>query len=398
VNVAAVAELLGQRIGLDPLSLGVNVLPHVVAERMRALKMVDVPHYVEHLSHCAAEFSALVEEVVVSETWFFRGGKVFPFLVERVRRAAAAPFRILSAACCSGEEPYSLALALLESGVPRAKWMLEAVDLSARNLAKARRGCYRESAFRETDDDMRRKYFHENDGEWELDAAVRKTVRFRSGNLLDERLLEGEEQFNVIFVRNILIYLHAAARQRVLANLDRLLKPDGLLCVGHAEPLNLFDDRFQATGPHEFFLFERRQNISRPSRHSAVPTTPPRRPASRRASAARVEMKPTPSVDLLQQARSEADAGALDAALRSCRTHLAGAEPSAQGYSLLGVIHRARKEKAEAEACFRKALYLDPHHEEALTHLLLLAQEDGAEAAAARLRRRLNRLSAGGEA
>ncbi|MGH7170642.1 MAG: tetratricopeptide repeat protein, partial [Gemmataceae bacterium] len=103
-------------------------------------------------------------------------------------------------------------------------------------------------------------------------------------------------------------------------------------------------------------------------------------------------------VDLLIQARHEANAGTLDKALQTCQAHLSVVEPSAHAYSLLGVIHQARQEKAEAIACFRRALYLDPQHQEALLHLMLLYQESGNEAAAMRLRQRLERKTAGGKA
>jgi chemotaxis protein methyltransferase WspC len=396
MNIARIAELLRQRIGLEPLSLGANVLPAIVAKRMHARNIADVERYAAHVTESVAEFDALIEEVVVSETWFFRGGKVFSFLVERMKHTASAPFRILSTACSTGEEPYSLALALLESHVPPERWTLEGIDLSEQNLTKARRGCYRTSSFRETPASLRRKYFHERDAGWELDESVRKLVRFRRANLLDANLIQGENRFDLIFCRNVLIYFHAEARKRVLTNLDRLLTPDGLLCMGHAEPLSLLDELFQTMGSPGYFLFERRAVKPRPVPRKETATAPSRRPRATRTPP--VQAPPRPPLDLLAQARHEADAGALEAALRSCRTYLAGAATSAEGYGLLGLLHRARKENGEAAACFRKALYLDPHHEEALIHLLLLAQEDGDTAAAARLRQRLNRLTAGGEA
>jgi chemotaxis protein methyltransferase WspC len=99
----------------------------------------------------------------------------------------------------------------------------------------------------------------------------------------------------------------------------------------------------------------------------------------------------------LTLARRLADAGRLDEALANCRAHLSAAGPSAALYSLLGAVHHARHERAEAADCFRKALYLDPGHAEALTHLMLLSEEDGDKAAADRLRRRLARANAGGE-
>ena len=403
MNAATVAEQLRQRIGLDPSTLGSNVLPNLVAKRMNALKITDPQGYADYFAHSVEEFAALVEEVVVSETWFFRGGKVYSYLVDRVCRAATLPFRILSAPCSTGEEPYSLALALIESGVPCDNWTMEAVDLSERCRTQARRGCYRDPAFLETPALIQREYFHKKEDGYELDASVQKLVRFRQGNLLDANLLEGEGRFDLIFCRNVLIYLHGEARKCVVDNLDRLLAPDGLLCMGHAEPMSLLDARFQSMGPPEFFLFERKRESQSPRRPKLFSAPPSLQSASRRRTSARRRLSPshrTPpivSVDFLAQARKEADAGVLDDALHSCRAHLAVAESSAEAYSLLGVIHRARQEKIEAAASFRKALYLDPHNKEALTHLLLLAQEDGDEASALRLRRRLERRTAGDE-
>lgn len=408
MNVHEVAEQLQNRIGVDPLSLGSNLLANLVAKRMRVLGMTDPRRYAAHLQDSAEELTALIEDVLVPETWFFRGGKVFSFLAEHVRRAIqSAPsgltFRILSAPCSSGEEPYSMAIALLEADIPRERWTVEGIDLSERSMERARQGVYRESSFRETPAFLRDEYFHERPGGWELDPAVRGRVRFQQGNLLDPGLLAGAAPFNLIFCRNLLIYLHAEARRKVFANLERLLAPQGILCMGHAEPLNLLDPQFHTTGPAAYFLFERgrKQDQSRP-----LPSIPARkqprigRPTPRRQrppSLAVVQSTAVAPADLLRQARREADAGLLDKALQTCQAHLAAAEPSADAYSLLGVIHQARRERSKAVACFRQALYLDPVHEEALLHLLLLYQESGNEAAALRLRRHLERKTAGGK-
>src|SRR5262249_29259826 len=159
------------------------------------------------------------------------------------------------------------------------------------------------------------------------------------------------------------------ARGMVLANLDRLLAPCGLLCMGHAEPLSLLDPRFQATGPHDLFLFQRRREPERrrvvaaemaPISSQQYPqrTAPaPRRPRSPSVSV--VQAAEVAPVDLLLQARREADGGSLDQALQTCRAYLATAKPSAHAYSLLGVIHQARRERSEAVDSFRRALYLD---------------------------------------
>jgi chemotaxis protein methyltransferase WspC len=100
----------------------------------------------------------------------------------------------------------------------------------------------------------------------------------------------------------------------------------------------------------------------------------------------------------VDEARRQANAGRLDDALRTCQTHLASAGPSAGLYSLMGVVHQARRESDEAERCFRKALYLQPELPEALLHLMILTQRRGDCAESDRLRCRLERLSPGGNA
>jgi chemotaxis protein methyltransferase WspC len=396
MNVDLIRELLQTRLGVDAHALGPAVLHAALNARLAALGLSDLAAYADRVAGSAEELACLADEVVVPETWFFRGGAVFAFVAEHVRAAPGRPFHILSAPCSSGEEPYSLAIALAEAGVPREAWSLEAIDLSRRSLDRARRGFYREAAFRETPPEVRRKYFRPALGGWEIDPALRAAVRFRQGNLIDPLVLAGEGPFDLIFCRNLLIYLHAAARAQVLANLGRLLAPGGLLCAGHAEPLGLLDRRYRPVGPPAYFLFRREEA-------SAEPLAPPGfvgqvfQPVRSADRLENLSCKAGPGPDLLARARRQADAGDLDAALASCRAHAAEAGASADLYSLMGVIHQAREEAGAAAGCFRKALYLEPGHREALTHLMLLHQHQGRTDAAALLRLRLERSTAGGE-
>jgi chemotaxis protein methyltransferase WspC len=234
-------------------------------------------------------------------------------------------------------------------------------------------------------------------------------VTFQIGNLLDPALLLFERPYDIVFCRNLFIYLTPPARQQALRTLARLVAPGGLLCMGHAEPLDPDDARFSRTGPDGFFLY-RRTLMTSP--HPALPA-PARAPAAPRPQVPRVEtIAPRPKresgaarpaeakesfADLLGRARSQADAGQLSAALESCRSIQVRFGPTADLYSLLGVIHQAREDRPAAAQAFRKALYLAPDHREALTHLMLLCQQQGETSQAALLRKRLERLAAPGE-
>ncbi len=400
MNLDPVAALLRERIGLDPDSLGAGVLSRAVESRMRALGLTAAAEYTTRLVEGGQEFQSLVDAVTVPETWFFRGGEVFPFLVGHIagavrRQPTGEPYRILCVPCSTGEEPYTLALALVEAGVPPSAWRIEGVDLNARLVERARQGRFGEFSFRQTAPELRRRYFRPVDGTWELAPAIRSLVRFDQGNLLAPFFLAGEKPFDLVFCRNLLIYLHAAARRRTLDTLDRLLAPQGLLCMGHAEPLNLLDARFERIGPEGVFLYHRPTVRAFEPQRSAV-TSPRQEPALLPHAGPR--STPLVPVDLLAQARQQADAGRLDVALAICQMHLNRCGPSPDLFGLMGVLHQARQEKAEAAQCFDRALYLDPAHRESLTHLMLLCRERGDHRQAERLRRRLERVAPEGEA
>jgi chemotaxis protein methyltransferase WspC len=404
VNLGPVLDQLHARIGLSPEALGPSLVPAAVRDRMRRLGVDDSSAYAARLAGDPDEFQALVDEIVVPETWFFRGGALFPYLAQQIRQRAAP--RTLSVPCSTGEEPYSLVIALKEAGVPERDGVVLGVDLSRGHVEHARRGRYGEFAFRQTPADLRGRYFRPVAGGWEIDPSVRAAVEIRQGNLLADDFLAGEPPFDLIFCRNLFIYLHPAARQRALAALERLLAPDGWLCMGHAEPLPLLDGRFQRVGPEGHFLYRRAEGPSVRDAAQKRSSTLLRSVAKRdgRSAARRAAVPPPPPApappapDPLAGARRLADGGRLAEALTLCQTLLAGAGPSADLFSLTGVIHQARQEPADAARCFRQALYLQPDHPEALLHLMVWCRQQGDHAQADLLRRRLGRSSAGGDA
>lgn len=414
MNLAPVVELLDQRIGLDPTSLGASVLPTAVADEMRALGLSDATAYASRLAGDAEAFAALVERLVVPETWFFRGTGLFEELAQIVARfTGGRPFRALCVPCSSGEEPYSLVMALLGAGVSPERWSVEGYDLSLRLIAAARRGLYRELSFRQTASTQRELYFRAVADGWDLAERVRELVRFDVGNLTDATFLPAVcGAYDLILCRNLLIYLTPAARRRALGNLQRLLAPGGLLAVGVAEPQALGGLPFRRAGTEPHFLYR-----YEPAPPSAVRDEPQTRLIQKKMPVAAPSFPSAgtaPSIvslcetgrphsgqlqksdeggggGPLERARRFADGGRLEDAL----AEVARAGSTADAFSLLGVIQQARGDRAAAAVAFRKALYLDPAHREALTHAMLLADQQGDTRRAAVLRERLAR--AGGE-
>ena len=422
MNLASVEKIVRERIGLDVASIGAGTLPRIVANRMGARGLASVEMYAELLANDAGEWSALVGELVVPETWFYRGGTEFFEQLARWVRARlnelpnGRTLRILSVPCSTGEEPYSLAMALDREGIPPSRCSIDGVDLARDHLLRAVTGRYSAFSFREANADPRPKYFREiADSRWELLPAFRESVRFRAGNLVESGFLAAEPPYDLILCRNLFIYLTADARARALANLDRLLAPEGRLCLTAAEADPLPSSRYVSDGPLSLAIFRRLAANPAGPRSGAmrIPTKPtsgtqsvppvrsqPKSGVFSKPALPPVPEKPAvkvaePACDLLHAGRSLADAGKLDDARVHCEELLVDSIPSAGLYSLIGVIHLAAGRSDEATDSFRKALYLDPECPEALSHMAVLCEQRGDPGQAEGLRRRLGRIEKG---
>ncbi len=264
IDFAPVEEQLRQRIGLDPGSTGPGLVARAARARMSALGMIEteVDRYHEILSRSDCEFQALVEEVVVPESWFFRDERPFELLARRAVSgwlvdSSREPLRVLSVPCAGGEEPYSIALALIDRGLPTSRFHVDGLDVSRIVLETARRGVYTANSFRSRDLSFRDRHFRLTPEGYVLAAEVKSVVDFHAGNLLDPTLFANRPQYDMIFCRNLLIYFDEPARKQAIASLDRLLSPRGLLFVGHAEQLGLFRPRFRLTADRRCFAYER---------------------------------------------------------------------------------------------------------------------------------------------
>jgi chemotaxis protein methyltransferase WspC len=413
-ELRGIEELLATRIGLDPIAVGSHLVLRAARRRMKELGLDDLGEYKRRLSQSELEVQELIEEVVVPESWFFRDERPFHWLREYVRERWLSdllrpPLRALSLPCAGGEEPYSIALTLLDLGLPARRFRIDAVDVSLGRLTIARRAVYSANAFRGPDLSYLARSFREHPQGYELDPKVRATVQFVQASVLDPRLLEGTAPYDVLFCRNLLIYLGASARACVLAAIDRLLAPDGVLFIGHADRFDWAgaEPKFTPVGDPGCFAYQRKArgsvgvvvSVDQARPQLAPPPPMPSMIASssvRDDSAIAVDDKPLPvdkPLSLLDRAAELANIGRFDEAIAACERHLQQKSPSASAYYLLGMIRQAAGDRPRAEDCFRKAVYLDPRHDEALLALALLAERHGDHVAAAGFRRRAERIA-----
>jgi len=383
---------------------------------MKGLGIAGASAYRELLTRSRVEWDELVEAVVVTETWFFRDPEAFSVVVEAAQASApGSTLRVLTIPCSSGEEPYSVAIALRDAGVPAEGVRIDAVDISSRALARAKSGVYSKNSFRGKDLGYRERYFRRTKEGFVLQPELRNSVKLIEGNLLNCEFAPGPDNYDFIFCRNLLIYFDRPTQQKALEKLDALLAPSGILFVGPAEqPLALehgfvsanFSKAFACRRPGaarhlEEEVEEWRMPSPMPVSFSPVPEFPAGDATRTGQDATRTgqgatrtghETRPNegvPTADL-ETARQLADAGRLEDAAEICERHLEGDSDSAQGWYLLGLVRDASGDSSAVD-CYRKALYLKPDHYETLLQMAMWLQKNGDSARARTFKARAER-------
>lgn len=429
-------RLLTEKMGLDPVSQGRGFL-----ERMK--------NYLREISADAAcendrpltpeEEQKLIETAVVRETWFFRDQGPFQYLRAYLDLRKNLPVKekltVLSAPCATGEEPYSIAITLFEAGLRPDYFRIDALDISAVALEKARRGIYEKGSFRNPEPELRARYFQSEGSRFHLIESIRNSVCFQSCNLLRSDPAITLPEYEVIFCRNLLIYLHKSAREAVFSRMDRLLRPGGRIVTGHTEVLFWRQHGYVPVRyPRSFALIKPLPDgdvLRKPPEEKGLPMTPggvapPAAPekhgtrvkkigapipksepegdaAAHQHGAISGEKEASrpflavpmdeiePAEDLLNRARSSADSGELNGAMDACQVYLNRYRPDAEVYCLMGLISEAAHRPREAENFYMRALYLDPGHHETLIHTALLYESRREKEKAELFRKRAER-------
>ena len=395
-----IEALLQKVMGLKVTSIGKTTLDRSVQKRMKALSIKDKNAYMEKLKSSALELKELIEEVVIPETWFFRDQEPFKtmtkFLVTQwAQKHKNNLFRVLSVPCSTGEEPYTLTMTLLDAGWPADKFTIHGVDISHRSIATAKEGIYTEHSFRGKELSYRSKFFKKSKNSYTINKNIREKVHFHNGNVLNSAFMQGLGMFDVIFFRNVLIYFDALSRHEAITTLHKILANDGLLFVGHAEA-NLFNNSPFTPAPYaQSFAFHKKSEQKLKVEHNKSTST--QKPAQKSKSFFGKKFFPFHKKSKknepdLKVARKLADEGELQKATDICEEYLDQCGPSAHAFFLLGIIRDATNDLDQAEKLFRKALYLDPNHEESLFFLSLLVEKIGDVIEAKNLKLRIARL------
>jgi chemotaxis protein methyltransferase CheR len=225
-----------------------------VAGRIVATRSRDFADYFGLLRSSAVEAQELINSFTVNETYFYReehqlrclSRALLPEVVRDKRPGDLV--RIWSLPCSTGEEPYSIALWLLENWPLVDVYNIEIVgsDIDTEAVAAARLGLYGKRALSRLPEAVVSTYFEARpNGQWEIIDDLKESVKFTQANLADAGSVAEHGGFDVIFCRNLLIYFDDSSRKAAVGNLHKALKPGGFVCLGHTESMSRISDRFE---------------------------------------------------------------------------------------------------------------------------------------------------------
>ncbi len=406
-------RLLKEKIGLDALTIGAALLERAVRRRIDAVPGRDAEQYWAQLQHSESELQALIEAVIVPETWFFRYPESFATLARLAFRRVAElkgsrPLRILSLPCSTGEEPYSIAMSLFDGAIAAEQFQIDALDVSPLSIERAKRAVYGRNSFRGASLAFRGRHFTEAEEGYALHENVCRQVRFQRGNLLEAGLLADQPAYDFVFCRNLLIYFDVATQERVLGVLKRLTRTDGVLFIGPAEASLFTRVGMQSLGIPLSFAFRRQaEEVSAVVASPPTFAVPPPRPAPVQRERGkpvappplrRIQASPLSSVapdggaaQQLESIATLANQGRSAQARQRCHEYLAVHGPAAEVFYWLGLLSDVDGDAQSAQGYYRKALYLQPQHPAALAHLAALLRAQGDSAGAQRLQARAAR-------
>ena len=249
------AEFLYRRTGMVFTEAQRYYVERRISERMSATSSRSFTDYFAHLrGEERREVEELINAFTVNETYFYREDHQLTCLTtdlldERVRaKRPGDTIRIWSAPCSTGEEPYSIAIWLLENWKDVDAYDIEIVgsDIDTDVLEAAAEGIFRKRALMRLSPELIARYFYELDDErWRILDDLRQSVRFSRVNLIDTKQTRPQGRFDVIFCRNVLIYFDEESRRIAAENLYDNLLPGGFICLGHTESMSRISPLFE---------------------------------------------------------------------------------------------------------------------------------------------------------
>jgi len=252
-----IRDLVYQHSGLHFSQDSKYLLERRLSKRLQALQLKSYKDYYYHLRYSKnkdQEFTEVINTLTTNETYFFRedfqlktfATEILPEIQEKKAKTGDKKIRIWSAGCSSGEEPYTIAMLMLDMPMFN-DWQIDIIgtDISQRVLQIARKGIYGQSSFRSTDPLYQKRFFAEIDGKYRICDQVKNLVSISHLNLFDLPRVALLGKVDIIFCRNVIIYFDLAAKKKVIESFYGRIKPEGFLLLGHSESLMNISNAFE---------------------------------------------------------------------------------------------------------------------------------------------------------
>lgn len=393
-----------------------QALRRVIGSRVSALHLNNVADYLHFVQTAdgAEEMRVLIDLVTIGETYFFRDEGMFRSLSETVLPAIreanrnSRRLRIWSAGCSTGPEPYSISIMLSrEFGTGFDDWAVDIVgtDINRKFLNIARSATYENWALRAVASEDRNKWFHRHGKHYVLDDRYRANVEFKPHNLINDAIPDASAglcEFDLIVCRNVAIYFDNATIALLLHKFENALADGGWLVVGHVEATSEIlraHMRLEAVHTPGGILYRKRskemtQAVSVaepapvPKARQSNPAVLPKRTPSRSAPRIQVVSESgavvpaAPSTPDLEAAAKAVDAGDWQAAYQEACAIVDADTVSAVGYRFMGIALTGLDRRKEAEAAYRRAVYLDRNDPLSRYLLAVLRRDSGDHAGA----------------
>lgn len=388
------------------------------SHRARARGLQDLGTYVHALDQgrLPEEWRALLPLITVKESYFYRTPQHFEGLRQTVipelvrARHRERRLRIWSAGCARGEEPWSLAMVLDQvSELAGWEWKILATDVDQDALAAGRRARYGERSVRHLPENLRHRYLIAGASGFEIADGLRRRVGFRYHNLAQEPPPGDTAPFDVVFLRNVLIYFAPELQRQVVANIESSLAEDGFLFVGPSETLWPISRTLSPRDLDNSFCYQPSPRTG--ARGEITPVAARRQPdpvsvPARKVTLSEVAAPPAvlgcpstaeePGMSTAAAAADRLAAGDLAAAADDLARALESDPANPEVHALEGLLHDVTGEVELALACYRAALFLDPHLFQVRVLLAQALRRNGrAQRAMGEFRQVLATLSAG---
>jgi len=402
-----IAEKLKDAMGLHMPTVGMVTVSSAIDNRMRACGIMNENEYFIRINSDSSEMKELIETIIIPETWFFREHQPYSYVLKYIfEQDPDYITKILSMPCSTGEEPYSISMMLMNNHVHPKRYKIDAVDIARLNIGKAKAGKYRRNSFRSDDKSFIKDYFTEKDELFHIADKVKKQVNFHCENVLAQEFSLSNNQYDVIFCRNLLIYFDNDTQKKMFSIIQKMLLPNGLLVLGQAETVQHSNGEFVFALGSSSHAYVKKDNLSKSRQHkqnsqkqffkkrhskSRPLNKNPRSFSANKTQATQNVGRKTPNENL-EVAFELANKGKLKKSLEICNSHIKDNPESSRAYYLLGLIQDTQGESNKAYECFRKAVYLDPENLEAIIHLSLLAKKNGNDDEAEKLKLRAQRV------